>query len=105
MKFYLKMFRHAPAQVATGEYASGDTMGWSSVEIFINGGQYVMTRQIFRQWTLQRPLGNFKSQMMLNLELDEFTIVPSIHFGNNKIISNRYSNKITNRWNVRRIIF
>ena len=49
-------------------------MDWSSVEIFINGGQYVMTSQIF-------PNEFYRTLMISNptdmeLELDEFTISP-----------------------------
>ncbi|MEZ4969507.1 MAG: glycoside hydrolase family 32 protein [Flavobacteriaceae bacterium] len=57
-----------------GEYEIRILMDWSSLEVFINGGQYVMTSQIF-------PNEFYKTLVISNpteveLELDEFTISP-----------------------------
>ena len=56
----------------SGEYEVRILMDWSSVEIFINGGQYVMTAQIF-------PNENYRTLVISNpaeaeLELVEFAI-------------------------------
>jgi len=61
-------------KLPNGEYEVRILMDWSSVEIFINGGQYVMTAQIF-------PSEHYKTLVISNpddakLELDEFTISP-----------------------------
>lgn len=58
----------------TGEYEVRILMDWSSVEIFINSGQYVMTAQVF-------PHKNYKTLVISNpseveLELEEFAISP-----------------------------
>ena len=55
-----------------GEYEVRILMDWSSVEIFINGGQYVMTAQIFPNEFYRTLLISNPADM--ELELDEFTI-------------------------------
>ena len=57
-----------------GEYKVRILMDWSSVEIFVNGGQYVMTSQIF-------PNEHFNTLVIANpgeveLTLNGFTISP-----------------------------
>ncbi|WP_239985644.1 MULTISPECIES: glycoside hydrolase family 32 protein [Arenibacter] len=58
----------------SGEYEVRIFMDWSSVEIFINGGQYVMTAQIF-------PNEYYKTLVITNpeddkLEMEKFSISP-----------------------------
>lgn len=55
-----------------GEYVVWILMDWSSVEIFINKGQYVMTAQIFPQEFYRSLL--ISNTGGIDLDLNEFTI-------------------------------
>lgn len=57
-----------------GEYEVWIVMDWSSVEIFINKGQYVMTAQIFPQEFYRTLLISNPGEM--ELKLKEFSISP-----------------------------